>query len=365
MKLQVIVGGKMIPFLILLLVPIVIQHVKIKGIDYSKKNQFALTIFFVGLTVLVMLRHESVGNDTANYIYYFRKYSKAGWLDLFDITTELGFTYFNKLVSLVSLDAQFFLGVTAIITSGLLFPTYKRLCVDATLTMVLFCIMSTFVLMFSGVRQMLAISVGFIAYDFARRKKRAGFFLCVIIAMTIHVSAFMLLFMYPLYHARITKKWLYVVVPIMGGVFVFNKQIFAVLLSILARFSRFEGMAASTGAYTMLLLFVLFALFAFLIPDEKQLDDETIGLRNYLLLAIAVQLFAPLHTLAMRMNYYYIIFIPLLIPRIVALRSKRWSQVAIIGRHVMVAFFLLYFFTVVYRSGVLHVFPYHFFWENV
>lgn len=355
----------MLPFIVLLFVPIAIQHIKITGISYQKKNEYALKVFFGLLTVLVMLRHESVGNDTGNYIDYFVRFAKMSWSDLGHQHLERGFVYYNKLVSLFFVRTQVFLAITAIATSLLIFPTFKRLNLDASLTIVLYCTMSTFVLMFSGVRQMLAIGMGFIAYSFTRKKKWVGFIISVIVAMSIHISAFMLLFMYPLYHARITKKWLYVVVPAMVMAFAFNKQIFVVLLGVLARFSRFQGATASTGAYTMLILFVLFATFAFLIPDERQLDDETIGLRNFLLLAIVIQMFAPLHTLAMRMNYYYIIFIPLLMPRIVVLRSKRWSQVAIIGRHVMVVFFLLYFFAVIYRSGVLHVFPYHFFWENI
>ena len=115
----------------------------------------------------------------------------------------------------------------------------------------------------------------------------------------------------------------------------------------------------------MLLLFTAFAIFAFLVPDESQLDAETIGLRNFLLLSLVIQMFAPLHVLAMRMNYFYIIFIPLLLPKIIACRSKRWNQVAVLGRHVMVAFFLIYFFAGAFRGSALHVWPYHFFWEAV
>lgn len=355
----------MLPFIVLLLVPIAIQHIKIKGIDYQKKNEFALMLFFVWLTIIVMLRHESVGNDTGNYIYYFNKYATLDWNNLSKVNVEIGFAWFNKAISLISKESQFFLAMAALVVSALIYPTYRRMCTDTSLTIVLFCIMSTFVMMFSGIRQMLAIGIGFVAYEFVRNKKWLCFGFAVAIATSVHTSGFMLAFMYPLYHAKITKKWLYVVVPIMAVMFVLNRQIFSVLAMIIERFSRFDSSMSSTGAYTMLVLFAAFAVFSFLIPDESQMDKETIGLRNFLLFAVAIQMFAPLHTLAMRMNYYYIIFIPLLLPKIVAARNRRWSQVAITGRHVMVVFFLLYFFAVIYRSGALHVFPYHFFWETV
>ena len=120
-----------------------------------------------------------------------------------------------------------------------------------------------------------------------------------------------------------------------------------------------------SGANTMLVLFLVFTVFAFLIPDESALDSETIGLRNFLLLSVVLQMFVSLNSVAMRTNYYYIIFIPLLLPKIISSSSERWSHVALLARHVMVVFFLLYFFYNAYTGESLDVVPYHFFWENV
>lgn len=352
-------------FFVLLLVPMVIQHIVVKGhrIDYEKRNKLGLAFFFLLLTVMVMLRNESVGTDTENYIYYFQHFSGMSWSSLRNGALEFGFMAFNKLVSLLSKEPQFFLGVAAVAVSALIYPTYRRLCVDASLTIALFCTMSTFAMMFTGIRQMLAIALGFVCYECTRRHKLLPFLLTVALALTFHTSAFMLVFMYPLYHLRITKKWLLMIVPAMAVVFVFNSQIFSVLSLVLARYTKYEGGISSTGAYTMLFLFAAFAAFAFIIPNESLLDEETIGLRNFLLFALVLQMFAPLHTLAMRMNYYYIIFIPLLMPRIIACKRKRWAQVAVLGRNIMVVFFLLYFFVNAENGGNLNVFPYHFFWE--
>ncbi len=354
-------------FYILLLVPVVLQHFTVGGnnVLYEKKNKRALLFFFLIFILLAMLRHESVGNDTRNYINVFNNFSGMDWDDVGKESFEFGFSYLNKIVSVFTKEPQVFIAVTAIIYGAMIYPTYKRLCVDPSFTIVLFCIMSTFVMMFSGIRQMLAIGIGFIAYEFTRNKKLIPFIIAVLVAMTFHISAFMLVFMYPLYHAKITKKWLIVVVPALVVVFVFNRQIFSILALILERFTAYDASVSQTGAYTMIILFAAFAVFAFLIPDESLLDTETIGLRNFLLLSLALQMFAPLHTIAMRMNYYYIIFIPLLLPKIVQCRSERWKQVAVVGRHIMVAFFLIYFFINAYGDGNLSVFPYHFFWECV
>lgn len=355
----------MLPYIILLLVPILMQHIGLKGVEYQKKNQSVLLFYFLFLTVLISLRNKYIGNDTTGYIRMFDRYSMLGWAQLSRAEYEVGYLYLNKLVSLFTDDPQVFLAVAAILVSALIYPTYRRLCIDPSLTIVLFGILPTFAMAFSGIRQMIAIAIGFVAYELTRRKKLLSFLLSVSIAVTFHSSAVMLFAMYPLYHARITRKHLLIVVPVILLIYVYNAPIFTYLLALLERFTRFEGQIIESNAYMMILLFSVFTVYAFVIPDERQMDEETIGLRNFLLFALILQFFAPLHVLAMRMNYYYIIYIPLLLPKIIESRSRRWNQVALFSRHVMVLFFTLYFFMNLTNSNPLNIYPYHFFWENI
>ena len=113
----------------------------------------------------------------------------------------------------------------------------------------------------------------------------------------------------------------------------------------------------------MLVLFASLTVFCFVIPDEALLDDDTIGLRNFLLLSLVLQLFVPVNMLAMRMNYYYIIFIPLLLPRVIMRTQVRYRDICRWTRNIMVVFFFLYFFFHAKPGGNLHSIPYRFFWE--
>ena len=357
----------MLVFIILIFVPLALQLAE--GNSYyekeRKKRNLALAFFFLFLTMLLMFRHESVGIDTKNYIIYFRVFSNSSWKSLIGGSWEIGFAYFNKIILLFSKNVQVFFAVTAIVITCMIYPTYKRLCIDSTLTILLYVNMSTFVMMFSGIRQMLAIAIGFIAYEFTRKKRLIPYALMVALAMMFHTSAFMLILMYPVYHLKLTKKSLIAVVPILCLIFVFNEPIFTFLAEYLEKYTRFEAELSSTGAYTVLILFAMFVVFSFVIPDEKIMDTETLGLRNFMVLTLALQMFAPLHTLAMRMNYYYIIFIPLLIPKIIQYRKKDMHQIALLARPIMVAFFLGYFFYSAYTSSNnLNVFPYRFFWRG-
>lgn len=356
----------MIPFIILLFVPIAIspfvRSIKINRI-YIKN--LPLFLFFLILTFLIMFRNEKVGADTANYLIIFENNARMNWSAIGKDTAEIGFQVLNKLLALISTNHHFYIAVMGLLVSALIYPTYRRVSNDAALTIALFCTMSTFVMMFSGIRQMLAVGLGFIAYEFTRNKKLVFFILTVVLAVLFHTSAFIIALMYPLYHIKIKRKWMFFVVPVLLAVFVFNKPIFSFLTAIAERFTNYQGTVTSTGAYTMIVLFIFFAVFSYVIPDENLLDSETIGLRNFLLLALVLQMFAPLNVWTMRMNYYFIIFIPLLIPKIIESSSVRWNQFAKWGRNIMIVFFLGYFLVnAIFRSNNLNVFPYHFFWEN-
>lgn len=359
------------PYVVMIVLPIYVQHMRLKGTTIyiarpaEGNNSKAIKMFFGILLVLLMLRHESVGIDLKNYKFRFEYNYSVSWQTALGRSPEIAYAALNKLISSITLDFRWMLVAVSLLSILPMSVAYAKYSSDAGLTVSLFVTMTNFILLFSGLRQIIAIAIGFIAFECTKRKNLSAFILVVVVAMLFHTSAFMLSFMYPLYHVRVTKKWLFWVIPAMLVVFVFNRQIFGLLTAILSLYTKYEGEISSTGAYTMLILYAIFAVFAYVIPDEDKMDNDTIAMRNYLLLAVVLQMFAPLHNLAMRMNYYYMAFIPLLIPRVIACRSKRWGQVAIVARHIMVVFFVTYFFVTAPKDNSLHTFPYYFFWQEI
>jgi len=118
-----------------------------------------------------------------------------------------------------------------------------------------------------------------------------------------------------------------------------------------------------TGATTMLLLFIAFALYAFYAPNEDLVDADTRGLRNLLVLVIFIQTFASISLLAMRLNYYFLVLIPLLIPKVshrITRMDFRYVQLIRIG---IAAFFILYYFIKIHTQDSFGTFPYAFFWQ--
>lgn len=364
----------MLPYYLLLALPLFYmissQMMRYKlgkrNITYDERN-VAMRIFFLWLLLLLICRDETIGRDLKNYKYIFR-YSERGLKYVFYTRSEFLFRLYNWVVYQFTQNYQIYLAITAILTIVPIAYIYVQNKGHSYLKIVLFVNMTTFIMLFSGIRQSLAMAIGFVAYRFVKEKRLLPFLLWTLVAMHIHHSGFMILFMYPLYHVRLKKGMLPFIIPVIVLVFVFNKQIFMVLTFLLKDNSKYDADITATGAYASLVLFLLFAVFAYVITDEKQCDAETLGLRNFLLIAVLLQCFAPLHNLAMRMNYYYILFIPLAMGKCLTYPRKSMKQVAQLGEIVLCVYFTAVFVSTVYQSAMtgnsyLDTIPYKAFWN--
>lgn len=361
----------MAAYIALVGIPIFFQLFLSKRIETKHKGRkvsVTLVVFFLLLFILLSCRSVKVGVDLENYIPWFQRISKTPWKEIFTVVEgiEPGYIVLNKLISIFSDNPQFFLTVIALITVFPLAILYGKNSENELLTIALFLILSNFNMLFSGLRQAIAISVGAVSYYFVKRKKFFLFLCSVIFAMLFHKSAFMLFLLYPVYHVRITKRWLWWIVPALVGIFIFNKQIFSLLIGFLGeKYQEQYNVIESTGAYAMIFLFVLFAIYSFLVPDTKKLDKETIGLRNILLLSICIQLFAPINTVAMRMNYYFLTFLPLLIPKVGSRCKTVDIKIVSLANTVMIIFFIAYFLLNTFiGEDILQIYPYIPFWKG-
>ena len=351
----------MLPYWMLVLIPLFLYHIRFKGQTKCERAKTVIEIFFILLFMLLALRAPEIGRDLSNYRYYFDFYGKVGWGELGNYSTEWGYVALNRVVAVFTDNFQWFLTVCALLTILPIASVYKDEIEDPVWTIALFICMSTFIMLFSGLRQSIAMALGMLAFQCVKRHKLLPFLFVVVAATLFHRSAFILIVLYPLYYAKITRKWLFVVIPCLAVVFVYNKQIFGFLTLFIKDY--YQGGINATGAYGTLILLILLSVYSFVVADEAQLDDSTRGMRSIMLLSVALQMFAPLHALAMRMNYYFLLFLPLQIPKIAGRSRRKYVQVVRLSRYVMIAFFLVYFFISCPKSNSLDTFPYKFFWE--
>lgn len=367
----------MVPYFFLLFIPAIFPSVlyparrfgleKANSNIISKRNESTISLFFIGLFILLALRDITVGRDLIQYEIIFERCYAASFEELPDLRWELGYTIYNKIISLISNEYRFLLIVTAFIILKPIYTLYSKEKKFGYLLIVLFINMPCFLMMFSGLRQAIATSIGILVYMAIEEKRYFKGCLLILIAMSFHTSAFVLFLLYPAFFVRIKTKHLPFIVPALMGIYIFRTQILMLMLAVLpSKYIEFYGELQQTGAFGMMLLFFIFIAFAFAVLDEEAMSNEDFFMRNILLLATVLQLFVPIHGLIQRASYYFLIFVPVAILHIVQMPKKRWTQISNFAVVVMGCFFSLYFFYNASFStdNLLDVFPYKFFWSG-
>ncbi len=371
----------MVAYLLLLLIPALFYFVSVVKnsrrqrrilfgqVSATEEHNLMMPTFFLILLCLLCLRSIEVGRDLKNYQIIFRGDAEMTVKEIFEHWRDPFFELFNNLFSRITENFQWYLTVVAVIT---VIPIAYVYCKDKThsfLKILIFVNMSTFCFLFSGIRQGISLALGMLAFDLIKKKKTFWFLAVAAIATLMHVSGFIIFALYPLYYIRFKKKHLYLILPASLVLLVFNRYIFALLAGIFSRFYDGEIAISSTGAFTTLLMFAVFAALSYILMDEKKMTDEDFALRNILLAATWMQCFAPLHSLAMRMNYYFIMFVPISTGRCFAKVDDKYKQLAKWMEFALCIFFLVYFLYTLYvgyTSGhsALDTIPYIPFWAN-
>ena len=333
-------------------------------VKYQKKQKIVLSVYFVILFIILVLRHKNVGADTRTYLYMFDITSKLSFPEIIEYYDgEWGYYILTKLISLVTTNEQWFIIIIAILTTVPVAVLYIKKSENAMLSIAVFMTLSNFAMLFSGFRQSLALAIIAISYVFVKKKKLFWFVVFVAFAMMFHKSAFIAILLYPFYHMNITRNKLLIFVPITAAILIFNKPIFEFLNQFMNEFG-YEYEYKDTGAYMMIILFALFTLLSFIAPIEEELDGETRGLRGIAVLATMLQIFALTSTVAMRMNYYFMMFLPILLPRVINRTTERNRQPYKYIAIIMIVYFIAdYIYGMHTGTDILQLYPYRPFWN--
>lgn len=354
----------MLPYYLLILLPMLLTLVPYSENKKILNKRFPLLLFFVAFIILLSLRDVTCGVDLVTYRYKFNHPKTINFLSLFDFSiTEPGFLLFTAFCKKTTNSFQFYLFLCAVLSLAPITVLYLKETNHNLLTIALFVGVAPFSMFFSGLRQSIAMGIGAICYFCCKEKKPVSFLLLAFLAYLFHQSAVVILLMYPLIHLRITKKWIPMVALLVAVCFVFRNQIFGLALQFSDKYeSRY--VISDTGSNTFLILLLLLTIYSFLMLKDSEF--ESFDLRNILVFTLILQSFALSNTVAMRLNYYYLIFIPLLIPKVIDCARTELRQVARVSSAVFACFFFFWFFKEAYTgSDILHVFPYVPFWRNL
>ena len=349
-----------VPLLLALLMYSIKHTYRLNRAPYSRE---VIRAFFLIYFLLLAFRAESIGADTWNYISKFQVASRSSWAEyVFGRTSEQGYAFLTKLISCITDSEQVFLAIVAIITVYPIAKLYMEESESPMLTISLYLILPMFLMQFSGLRQSIAMAFIPAVYRCIREKKLVKYLIVILLASLFHTSAWVMLLLYPVYHARIPRKALIWVLPALTVIIVFRRQVFMSLFYIFASMFYSEyGQIEETGATSMLLMLLIILLFSYLFLGRT--DEETSGQRNILILSVVVQIFAMISRIVMRVNYYYLLFLPLLLPKVIRRIPNKNKWVGSLMEFVCCLYFVITFFRKA-LSGIdsLGIFPYVPFW---
>jgi len=348
----------MLEYIVLIALPCLYLGANKLADAQKKVAKKTLLIFFVLFLALLCFRDFSVGIDLSNYIQELESAKKLPWAHVFELEGEWGWFIYKKLfVSLFS-DPRLFIILCAFLTVVPISLVYYKEAENPLIVIALFVTVAPFTMIFSGLRQSIAMAIGVLAFSSIKNKKFIRYILCVAIAFCFHTSAFVLLFM-PLYFLKLNKKSIWVVAVLALIIFIFRAEIFTLLVGLLPESYQESGTLTDTGAYRTLVLLLIFVVYSFIIPSDKLLNNEDYGLRTLMALSVIFQIFATINQLAMRFNYYFLLLIPITMSRIVNRATKENEGLVLLSIFVIVTTMFSYFIINGYiGEDILHVFPY-------
>jgi len=326
--------------------------------DKNSRNAFVVISSGVLIVVLQGLRHPTVGTDIQTYLY---AVDLSQNLKLFGndgvFNFDIGFAFLIKLFAKLEISDVFILFIfSGVIISPILYTVYRK-SKSPFLSIVIFICLGLFAFTFSGIRQSIALALTFYAFKFIEERKILKFAFCVTVAALFHQTAIVFFIAYPLYSVVIKRSHIWITFVGMIVIYVFRAQIYVYVHSVLRGYSP---SLENTGAYTMLFFLIVVYVFSYVFSVNAGKDRTFLAYRNYILIAIVIQLFASVSNTIMRAGFYYYIFIILLIPELLTQQKNNYLRLIIT---VLVIGISIFFFQYQTGRGYLDVSPYRFFWE--
>lgn len=324
--------------------------------------------FFVTFTIILGCRHPSMGYDLGygtsyGYLQSFKQLSWLSWEEALNLKSflnyERGYIVYNKILGSLSDDVQILLFATALISFALISITLYKLSNNRNILMaiIIYTALPCFLIQFSGLRQAIAIAICTRAMQYIESRRITPFILLILLASLFHVTALCFLPAYFIYIIPVKSKYRFVTFMILALVFLLKDSLFQVLVRLMGR----STMPDYNGAITLFFVFTLIYIFCSVLETK---DERTNGYMNLFYLACICQAFSSVYSSAIRMGYYYMFSIPILLPLAID-NIPKYSQRELIRILVYICFLGFGLYTLSLENSWAMSNPYYFFWQSI
>lgn len=351
---------------------IVMSKVKFSVIGTEKlkdKNKAYVICIGIWLFLVAALRNYTVGADVYNYLSRYVRFAESKWKEIFiladNMMFEYGFAVINKLLSYINSNPRFFLVFVAFIV---VFSFSRQIYENSEmpwLSFFIFITLGMFGESLSALRQYIAIALILFSYNAIKKNKLIEFIILVLLAFTIHKSAFIILPMFWISKIRFRKIHIGIIMG--AGVFVFiniispKSELMNNIVAFLARYTTYARYFISSdygkngGAIGATLIY-----FSFLILILIKLYNSDIESRNmyiaFAMASVALILCSFIIGVCERILPYFSAMFIFSVPDAIMEKANRRIQIQYIL--VICAVLLFYYFAIICRADVFQLIPY-------
>lgn len=304
-----------------------VLRLKIAGISskFFPKSVYAILPVVI-ILILGIFRETTVGYDSeAYYLYYWSQVDRYSWMELLtDFSIDNGFFLILKVIALFTDNWWAVRAILFVLTFGLYYVVIREESPYPSMSVLVFIGLSNLGLMFSILRQALAGAVCMFAYRQIRKGSWGKCLILIIVAATIHKTAFLCIFMLILYFLRMRKFSGFKLILFS----ILSYTVFFVsipLITVLYANSQYVDIAKHDGGYGMLLfIIVVLALLAYLMRiTEAYTDNDLSYMFNLSCGALFIQIGALQWSLLNRATVFFSIYWCMLFPKLIYCLPRR------------------------------------------
>lgn len=273
-----------------------------KNTNRSKREKVFLIIAMTVLFVLVAIRDESMGNDTIKYLDLYTKCAEEKWnVDIFGGYYDSGYLIFNILLSYISPSRRFFMIVMSLIFNLSVYRFIKNNSKNYLLSVLIYIGLLFFYSSMTMMRQFMAMSIMLESIKFAKEKRIVPFILLALLALTIHSTAILAFFIYPIYNTKYKSNRTLAIIAssIIATLFIGN--IYASLMEFLGRNTYYLSRIGNSENISSIINFVIYSAIGILLAhsSSKERTNTNNELSPYIYSSTAS---ASLSIMSTRMN---------------------------------------------------------------
>ncbi|WP_297633619.1 EpsG family protein [uncultured Clostridium sp.] len=269
---------------------------------------------------------------------------------------EIGFYLINKIVAICTSNYQWLFVLTSVLICGFIYLAIYEQSEYILLSIILFVITTTYFISMNVVRQSVAVAIFLYALKYAINRDIKKYFIFILIAALIHMSAFIYFPIYFLFNKKIKTHIIVSIISILCMPFIYD--IFIYILSFTKYIGYFHT-AFNKGVfdYWSFIINLGILLFGYAFYKKLKNDRKYMVMLNLQFITVELLLFSAVIPLISRailcFTFTQILFIPFLLSKIESKMIRNLLKLVVVGLY---GFYLIH--TIVIK-GYQQVLPYH------